>query len=121
MNQASIKNIVVCGAGTMGCGIAQVVAQNGFNTILYDVQLSMLEKAAVTIRKNLNAMVEKGKIEDDERNTILTRLKYTNNANIICIPARFVAFEYARQMVELFMETQFEGGRHQLRIDKIPC
>jgi ribose 5-phosphate isomerase B len=44
-----------------------------------------------------------------------------NNANIICIPARFVAFEYARQMVELFMETQFEGGRHQLRIDKIPC
>ena len=79
MNQASIKNIVVCGAGTMGCGIAQVVAQNGFNTILYDVQLSMLEKAAITIRRNLNAMVEKGKIEDEERNTILTRLKYTNN------------------------------------------
>jgi ribose 5-phosphate isomerase B len=44
-----------------------------------------------------------------------------NNANIICIPARFVAFEYARQMLELFMETQFEGGRHQLRIDKISC
>lgn len=63
----------------MGCGIAQVVAQNGFNTILYDVQLSMLEKAAVTIRRNLNAMVEKGKIKDEERNTILTRLKYTNN------------------------------------------
>ncbi len=44
-----------------------------------------------------------------------------NNANIICIPARFVAYEYARQMVEIFMATQFEGGRHQLRIDKIPC
>ena len=44
-----------------------------------------------------------------------------NNANVICIPARFVAYEYARQMVEIFMETQFEGGRHQLRIDKIPC
>jgi ribose 5-phosphate isomerase B len=44
-----------------------------------------------------------------------------NNANIICIPARFVAFEYARQMVELFMETQFEGGRHQVRVDKISC
>lgn len=44
-----------------------------------------------------------------------------NNANIICIPARFVAFEYARQMVEVFMDTAFEGGRHQLRIDKIPC
>lgn len=44
-----------------------------------------------------------------------------NNANIICVPARFVAYEYARQMVEIFMETQFEGGRHQLRIDKIRC
>jgi ribose 5-phosphate isomerase B len=44
-----------------------------------------------------------------------------NNANIICIPARFVAYEYARQMTELFMETKFEGGRHQLRVDKISC
>ena len=44
-----------------------------------------------------------------------------NNANIICIPARFVAFENARQMTELFIETPFEGGRHQLRIDKISC
>ena len=44
-----------------------------------------------------------------------------NNANIICIPARFVAYEYAQQMVEIFMDTQFEGGRHQLRIDKIRC
>ena len=44
-----------------------------------------------------------------------------NNANIICIPSRFVAFEYARHMVEIFMETSFEGGRHQLRVDKISC
>ena len=44
-----------------------------------------------------------------------------NNANIICIPARFVAYDYARQMTELFMETKFEGGRHQLRVDKISC
>lgn len=44
-----------------------------------------------------------------------------NNANIICIPARFVALEYARQMLEIFIETRFEGGRHQLRIDKISC
>ena len=47
--------------------------------------------------------------------------RQNNNANIICIPARFVAYEYARQMIEVFMETQFEGGRHQMRVDKIPC
>ena len=44
-----------------------------------------------------------------------------NDANIICIPARFVAFEYARQMVEIFIDTQFEAGRHQLRVSKISC
>lgn len=44
-----------------------------------------------------------------------------NNANIICIPARFVSEESALKMVEIFIETEFEGGRHQRRVDKISC
>ena len=44
-----------------------------------------------------------------------------NNANIICIPARFVAVEYAKQMIDIFLETAFEGGRHATRVDKIAC
>ncbi|HYC28231.1 MAG TPA: RpiB/LacA/LacB family sugar-phosphate isomerase [Chitinophagaceae bacterium] len=44
-----------------------------------------------------------------------------NNANIICIPARFVALANAQDMVELFMDTEFEGGRHARRVDKIAC
>lgn len=44
-----------------------------------------------------------------------------NNANIICIPARFVALEYAKQMIEIFLETEFEGGRHATRVNKIAC
>lgn len=63
----------------MGCGIAQVVARNGFNTILYDVQLAMLEKANITIKRNLDLMVEKGKVNAEDRNGILARLRYTNN------------------------------------------
>ena len=42
-----------------------------------------------------------------------------NNANIICIPARFVSEQLATQMVLDFMTTPFEGGRHQKRVDKI--
>ena len=42
-----------------------------------------------------------------------------NNANIICIPARFVSEQLAPQMVLDFMTTPFEGGRHQKRVDKI--
>ena len=49
----------------------------------------------------------------------LTRLH--NDANIICIPARFVSVESAIEMIDLFMTTAFEGGRHQGRVDKIRC
>src|SRR5688572_14688192 len=79
MNQTSIKNIGVCGAGTMGCGITQVGAQNGFDTILYDVQYSMLDKSRITIERNLGMMVEKGKMKAQEKDAILDRVKYTTN------------------------------------------
>ena len=44
-----------------------------------------------------------------------------NNANIISIPARFTAIHQAVEMVETFLKTPFEGGRHQTRVDKIAC
>jgi ribose 5-phosphate isomerase B len=49
----------------------------------------------------------------------LTRLH--NDANMICIPARFVSIESAIEMIDLFMNTAFEGGRHQGRVNKISC
>lgn len=52
----------------------------------------------------------------------IARLARTHNdANIICLPARFVALPYAIEMTELFINTAFEGGRHQKRVDKIAC
>jgi ribose 5-phosphate isomerase B len=42
-----------------------------------------------------------------------------NNANIIALPARFISFEEAKEMVEVFLTTDFEGGRHQKRVEKI--
>ncbi|HMR88604.1 MAG TPA: ribose 5-phosphate isomerase B [Saprospiraceae bacterium] len=44
-----------------------------------------------------------------------------NNANILCVPARFVSKRMTQNMVKVFLEINFEGGRHQTRIDKIPC
>ena len=43
-----------------------------------------------------------------------------NNANIICIPARFTAIPQVLKMVDTFLNTAFEGGRHQNRVNKIP-
>lgn len=47
--------------------------------------------------------------------------KQHNNANMIAIPARFVSEEIALQIVDTFLDTEFEGGRHQNRVDKISC
>ena len=54
-------------------------------------------------------------------NEITELTRQHNNANIICIPARFTAIPQAIKMVGTFLETKFEGGRHQKRVDKIPA
>lgn len=44
-----------------------------------------------------------------------------NNANVLTLPARYISQEEALNIVEVFVNTEFEGGRHQRRIDKIAC
>src|SRR3954466_5949467 len=44
-----------------------------------------------------------------------------NNANIVCIPERFITIEEAKKIVEAFFTTEFEGGRHATRVGKISC
>ncbi len=85
-----MKNITVIGAGTMGNGIAHVFAQSGFQVTLVDISEKALEKALATIAKNLDRMVAKEKItEDDKTRTlaaIATNTKITdgvNNADLV--------------------------------------
>ena len=44
-----------------------------------------------------------------------------NNANILCLPARFISVELAEKILDKFLTTDFEGGRHARRVDKISC
>lgn len=44
-----------------------------------------------------------------------------NNANVVCIPARFIDFETTVDILNAFLKGEFEGGRHQRRVDKISC
>jgi ribose 5-phosphate isomerase B len=44
-----------------------------------------------------------------------------NNANVLCMPARFVSLDLAKKMTDVFLNTAFEGGRHERRVDKISC
>lgn len=52
---------------------------------------------------------------------IVSLAREHNNANILGLPARFLAIPQALEMVRTFLDTPFEGGRHQRRIEKIPC
>ena len=72
-------SICVCGAGTMGSGIAQTIAQSGFKTLLFDVNQEVLSKAKTNIYKSLNGLVAKNKISSDQHNQIVNNLFFINN------------------------------------------
>ena len=54
-------------------------------------------------------------------NEIVMLIRQHNDANILCIPARFTSIPQALKMVDTFLNTAFEVGRHQTRVDKIKC
>jgi ribose 5-phosphate isomerase B len=54
-------------------------------------------------------------------NEIALLARQHNNANVLCIPARFVSEELAKEMTTTFLHTPFEGGRHQNRVSKMSC
>jgi ribose 5-phosphate isomerase B len=49
------------------------------------------------------------------------RARSHNNANILCIPARYISLDEAKKIVDVFFNTDFEGGRHANRVNKIAC
>ncbi|PWT99687.1 MAG: 3-hydroxybutyryl-CoA dehydrogenase [Bacteroidetes bacterium] len=79
-----IHSICVCGAGTMGSGIAQVCAQSGFYTVLFDLNSEILSKAKTNTDKSLQTLVEKGKISVEKKQDISNRIQFTNDINF-CI------------------------------------
>ncbi len=74
-----IQTIAVCGAGTMGAGIAQVAASSGFATILFDIAPAMLDRAKAQIEKSLALAVDKKRLSAEEKEQTLNNLRFTNN------------------------------------------
>jgi len=74
-----IERICVIGAGTMGSGIALVAAQCGFVTTLFDVNATMLDKAATAIKANLDFLISKQKISTIEASVIFCRINFVSD------------------------------------------
>ena len=76
-----IKTICVCGAGTMGMGIAQICVQSGYKTLLYDINEEMLESSRVVIQGSWESHLVKEKISKEALIEFNSRLSYTSNIN----------------------------------------
>ncbi len=68
------SKVMVIGAGQMGGGIAQVMAQNGITVVLRDIKQSFVDKGIKNIDENLSRSVAKGKLTDEEKNTVMGRI-----------------------------------------------
>lgn len=74
-----ITTIGIAGAGIMGAGIAQVTANSGYQTILFDVNEGMLDKARAGIDKGLEVLVQKQKLSAEQKAAIQARIRYTSS------------------------------------------
>jgi 3-hydroxybutyryl-CoA dehydrogenase len=79
MDPASIHTLLVCGAGTMGSGIAETAAKAGYRTMLYDPADTALQKALATIERSLAMLVEKEKMTREQKTKALSLLSFTTN------------------------------------------
>ncbi len=75
----NIHRVCVCGAGTMGAGIAQTLATAGYATLVYDLQKTGLQRAAQQIQQQLDAAVAKGKMTSTDAERIFQRISFTDD------------------------------------------
>ena len=76
-----IQTVAIAGAGTMGAGIAQVAAQSGFKTILFDLNNDVLKKAAISIKKGLQFLADKQILTSDKAREVFDNILFTSKIN----------------------------------------
>lgn len=106
-----INSICVCGAGTMGRGIAQAAAQAGFYTLLYELNPVVLEKAKASIEKDLQSLVEKGKIAIEEKEKIQQRIRFTDDIHT-CLADVFIEAIVEKTEIKIALFNQLAELNH---------
>jgi 3-hydroxybutyryl-CoA dehydrogenase len=107
----NINSICVCGAGTMGSGIAQAAAQAGFYTLLYELNEDVLEKAKSDIDKNLQLLVEKGKMNAGEKEKVLQRIQFTDDLQT-CLADVFIEAIIEKPAIKIALFNQLAELNH---------
>ncbi len=107
MSLESIRRIGVVGAGTMGQGIAQVAALNGYQVILFDIHNATLRKAKEIISKNLDKGIERGKVTEEQKVSTLKSIDFTDEmSHLVCDVAIEAIVEKLEAKQELFKHLE---------------
>lgn len=111
----NIQTIAVIGAGTMGAGIAQVCAQAGFRTLLYDLQPTMLDKARKHITGNLQKAVEKGLLSAEKEQAVWKQLHITDRFDDLVADLVIEAVVERKEVkIDLFRQLEAINGEHTI-------
>lgn len=111
----SIKTIAVIGTGTMGQGIAQVCAQQGYKILMYDVQSEVVNKSIQAIRKNLEMLVEKGKLSAAERDSTLGNIQSVSDFRHLQVDLAIEAVvEKAEVKQKIFAELEKNNAKDSI-------
>ncbi len=106
-----INSICICGAGTMGSGIAQAAAQAGLATILYEVNAAVLEKAKAGMERNLQSLVEKGKITADQKLQTYGLIRFTDDLQT-CLADVFIEAIVEKPELKIALFNQLAELNH---------
>jgi 3-hydroxybutyryl-CoA dehydrogenase len=106
-----INSICICGAGTMGSGIAQIAAQHGFHTILYDINESIIGKARTRIDTDLQLLVDKKRLTAVEAEKAKSHLLFTSDLNN-CIADLIIEAVVERAEVKIGLLNQLSEINH---------
>lgn len=106
-----INSICVCGAGTMGSGIAQAAAQAGIATLLYELNPVVLEKAQAGIARNLQSLVDKGKMTAEEKQKITGLIRFTDDLQT-CLADVFIEAIVEKPALKIALFNQLAELNH---------
>ncbi len=79
MSESNINTVGIVGAGTMGSGIAELVASAGKNVVLLDIEKGLVEEAIGKIEKNFKRLARRGKIDEEQASLIISRIQATED------------------------------------------
>ena len=79
MSESNINTVGIVGAGTMGSGIAELVASAGKNVVLLDIEKGLVEEAIGEIEKNFKRLARRGKIDEEQASLIISRIQATED------------------------------------------